>query len=172
MLQVTFQIKQDVGTHIAPTPGGKYAVYILINERIIDNPDYNPEEKESAKHLYMYDNNQFVVSDDEIDLIDVESHPEKYIDYRVGDKSPADHYIAITEEHMEKTVQEHGYDSVLSAISYVGCSDKQWSAEGKLVRDWRAKVYRKCFDLIDDIDKGTINPTDQEFINLLPQIQW
>ena len=61
--------------------GGKIYVYICLNgqKKTETHPDMG--EGETTETYYEYDYNEFCGKAEELDLEDIESNPEKYLDY-------------------------------------------------------------------------------------------
>jgi hypothetical protein len=75
--------------------------------------------------------------------------------------------------YMNTTAQTKGYDDIFTAISYENSEDEIFKAEGKACRVWRDKVWRACYNILDEVLAGTRDiPTLEELITELPKIDW
>lgn len=76
--------------------------------------------------------------------------------------------------YMDKTVQTRNYDSIHTACTYANSTDEKFAAEGKACVAWRDAVWRRCYDILDDILSGTRSsiPTADELIAELPELEW
>ena len=74
---------------------------------------------------------------------------------------------------MDVKVQEHGYDGILSACSYVNTGIERFDNEGAACRAWRSAVWDKCYAMLAEVQAGTrAVPTAEELINELPKLEW
>jgi len=48
------------------------------------------------------------------------------------------------QQHLDSEARKLGYDSLMSAISYVGDANPAWDADGKSFRNWRSAVWSHC----------------------------
>lgn len=76
--------------------------------------------------------------------------------------------------YMDTTVQVRNYDSIHTACTYANSTDEKFAAEGKACVAWRDAVWRKCYDILDDILNGARSsiPTAEELIAELPALEW
>lgn len=76
--------------------------------------------------------------------------------------------------YMDKTVQTRNYDSIHTACTYASSTDEKFAAEGKACVAWRDAVWRRCYDILDDIlnDARSSIPTAEELIAELPALEW
>lgn len=73
---------------------------------------------------------------------------------------------------IENTAKSKGYDSSLSCASYLNSSNNQWSQEAQSFIAWRDSCYQYVYQILDNIEQGQPIPSEQDFINGLPIIQW
>lgn len=74
---------------------------------------------------------------------------------------------------MDVKVQERGYDSILSACSYVDTGIERFDREGELCRVWRSAVWNKCYEILAEVQSGKRDvPTEEELIEMLPKLEW
>lgn len=65
-----------------------------------------------------------------------------------------------------------GYDSVLSACSYINTGNPKFDAEGEGFRQWRSAVWERGYQLIDEVIAGQREVPDDpaDVIALLPEL--
>ena len=82
--------------------------------------------------------------------------------------------LSSVDNYLNSTVQQRGYDNILSACSYAfDETDKVFAEEGKKALAWRSSVYRKCYDILADVEQGKRNiPTEEELLAELPVLEW
>lgn len=79
-------------------------------------------------------------------------------------------YESAVEQYLDTVAQEHGYNSIYTAISYVTSSDPKWSAEGAALRDWRDAVWAHVFAMYVDVENGVMPiPELQTVLDGLPE---
>lgn len=75
--------------------------------------------------------------------------------------------------YMNTTAQTRGYDDIFTAISYENSEDEIFKAEGKACRVWRDRVWRSCYNILDEVLAGKREiPTLEELIAELPVLEW
>lgn len=80
---------------------------------------------------------------------------------------------ATAQAWMDKTAQTRNYDSILTACSYAGSTDKTFNAEGTACKAWRDSVWRACYAIEAEVLAGTREiPTEEELIAELPVLEW
>lgn len=78
-----------------------------------------------------------------------------------------------TQNYMDEVAQTRGYDSILSACSYISTGVERFDAEGAEARKWRSAVWQYCYDQLDLVLEGKRSiPTLEELIEELPKIDW
>jgi len=83
-----------------------------------------------------------------------------------------DYRIAI-QAHIDATAQERQYDSGVSCASYVNSINPLWSAEATAFIAWRDAVWAYAFQELAKVENGEREqPTIDEFLSELPQIEW
>lgn len=81
--------------------------------------------------------------------------------------------LSAVDNYLNTTVQTRGYDSILSACSYVNSTDEIFKAEGEQCLAWRDKVYRKCYDILADVESGKREiPSVEGLLDELPKLEW
>lgn len=79
----------------------------------------------------------------------------------------------LVQNFMDVKVQERGYDSILSACSYVGTGIERFDREGEICRVWRSAVWNKCYEILAEVQSGKRDvPTEEELIEILPKLEW
>lgn len=74
---------------------------------------------------------------------------------------------------LDSEVQKHGYDNIAKCATYEGDEDPIFNAEGTAAKKWRSKVYRKCYDILAQVEAGERGiPTADELIAELPKLEW
>ncbi len=80
---------------------------------------------------------------------------------------------AAVQAYMDSTAQTRGYDNIHTACSYSNSTDHIFAAEGQACLQWRDKVWRKCYTLLDEVKAGTRGiPTVEELVAELPVLEW
>lgn len=75
--------------------------------------------------------------------------------------------------YMDTKAQERGYDNIHTACSYANSTDKVFKAEGTACLAWRDSVWRKCYNILDEVKQGKrAIPTLEEVIAELPVLVW
>lgn len=73
---------------------------------------------------------------------------------------------------IENTAKSKGYDSSLSCASYLNSSNNTWSNEAQSFISWRDSCYQYVYQILNNIEQGQPIPSQQDFINGIPIIQW
>lgn len=82
-------------------------------------------------------------------------------------------FTNIVQKWMNDIVRRKNYDDVQSAATYIYSSDEKFAAEGNAVVKWRDKVWRYCYDVIDDVVAGKRGvPSTNELLKELPELEW
>ena len=77
------------------------------------------------------------------------------------------------QKYMDTVAQERGYDNIFTAISYVNSTDEIFAREAKACLEWRDKVWRTCYNILDEVEAGLREiPTIEELMAELPVIEW
>jgi hypothetical protein len=74
--------------------------------------------------------------------------------------------------HLDSTAQQHGYDSIFTAVTYAEESAvPEFQAEGQAMRAWRSLVWAHCYQALADVQNQlrTI-PTEAELVAELPTL--
>jgi hypothetical protein len=78
-------------------------------------------------------------------------------------------YSVAIQNHLDTTVQSHGYDNMLACCSYVNSSVDAFKAEAAIAIKWRDDVWSEFFNIINS---DTELPPIEIIISNLPTIQW
>ena len=82
-------------------------------------------------------------------------------------------YTMAVQAHLDEAARERGYDSILSACTYVDSTVPRFAAEGQAAINWRDAVWSACYTVMHEVKTGMIElPTQQELIAALPVIAW
>lgn len=74
---------------------------------------------------------------------------------------------------LDKTAQSRGYDNGFACASYSYSTDSIFKQEAQAYVEWRDKVWRYCYDLLDKYLKGEIEqPTVDYVLEHMPKIEW
>ena len=82
--------------------------------------------------------------------------------------------LSAVDNYLNTKVQQRGYDNILSACTYAfDTADTTFAEEGKKCLSWRSLVYRKCYDILAEVNAGTREiPTEEELLAELPELEW
>lgn len=82
-------------------------------------------------------------------------------------------YVVAVQSLLDTTAQSHHYDGILSACTYAGSTVTKFHDEGVACLAWRDAVWAKCYDLLAQVQAGTLaQPTVPELLDMLPAISW
>lgn len=82
-------------------------------------------------------------------------------------------YVAAVQNLLDSTAQTRHYDSILSACTYAGSTVTKFHDEGVACLNWRDAVWAKCYDLMAQVQAGTLaQPTVPELLAMLPAMSW
>lgn len=77
------------------------------------------------------------------------------------------------QKYLDSTAKNYGYDSMLSAVSYVNSTYPKFAAEAAACIAWRDSVWLYCYQVMQGIlDNSRSIPTIEELISELPQLSW
>jgi hypothetical protein len=78
---------------------------------------------------------------------------------------------AAVQELLDKTAQSHGYDGILSAVSYRDSPNSKFGPEGIAFFNWRDAVWAYCYSVLAACMAGQrLPPTIDELIAELPAL--
>lgn len=78
-------------------------------------------------------------------------------------------YEVAVQAHIDAMAFAQGYDTIYTAISYIGSANAKWNAEGIALRDWRDSVWLATHGILNDV-VGEVRPlpTIEQAIAELP----
>lgn len=76
------------------------------------------------------------------------------------------------QQSLDAKAREHGYDSVLTAVTYDDPADSKFQKDAKAFRKWRSQTWRKCYDILEDWQAGNIpDPSVDDVLVQLPAFE-
>lgn len=80
--------------------------------------------------------------------------------------------VSAVQAKLDQDAKALGYDSIFTAITYVGDSNPKFAAEGLAFKNWRSAVWTYCYQALADVQAGTRTvPTAEELVAELPVLQ-
>lgn len=73
------------------------------------------------------------------------------------------------------TAASRDYDDGFTCVSYFNSTDETFKAEARAFNYWRDQLWRKCYEILDDVLAGKIDSEQVNVdyvLNLLPEIEW
>lgn len=73
------------------------------------------------------------------------------------------------------TATSRDYDDGFTCVSYFNSTDETFKAEARAFNYWRDQLWRKCYEILDDVLAGKIDSEQVNVdyvLNLLPEIEW
>ena len=73
------------------------------------------------------------------------------------------------------TAASRDYDDGFTCVSYFNSTDEKFKAEARAFNYWRDQLWRKCYEILDDVLAGKIDSEQVNVdyvLNLLPEIEW
>lgn len=73
------------------------------------------------------------------------------------------------------TAASKDYDDGFTCVSYFNSTDETFKAEARAFTYWRDQLWRKCYEILDDVLAGKIDSEQVNVdyvLNLLPEIEW
>lgn len=91
---------------------------------------------------------------------------------RYADLSAFQAYVAdVVQKKLDTAAKDHGYDSILSAVSYKDSSVPAFSADATAFLAWRDGVWAYCYTLLAECQVGAVPvPTVSELLAGLPPL--
>lgn len=86
-------------------------------------------------------------------------------------ESVSEMYELAVQNHIDSKARELGFDSIISAVSYVGDDNPQWDAEARALKSWRSSVWAAVNTLYAGAMDAVVIPSESEFIDMLPPFQ-
>jgi len=73
-------------------------------------------------------------------------------------------YEGAAKINLDTVAQSWGYDSIMTAISYVSSTNAQYKAEAEALNAWRDSYWAEAYT----IEQGTLPDTAEAFVAMLP----
>lgn len=78
-------------------------------------------------------------------------------------------YETAVKSALDRHARTKGYDSILSAVSYVTSTNATFAAQAVKLRDWRDACWTYCYDQLAKVQAGQITqPTVEQLVAGLP----
>lgn len=134
---------------------------------------YKRNEEEMAKYSDVADwcNENKAVIVDKGEYYEVETVPEPTKEEQQALIQAQ--LTAAVQSWMDQTVQARNYDNIHTACTYATSTDEIFKAEGTACLAWRDNVWRKCYNILNQVTAGErIIPTYEELVDELPRLEW
>ena len=82
---------------------------------------------------------------------------------------------AVVQDLLDSTARSKGYTNGAYCVGYVGDPDPEFNAQAVAFRTWRSQVWRKCYQILDQVESGEIpieDITAEYVLGQLPEIEW
>ena len=82
---------------------------------------------------------------------------------------------AVVQELLDSTAKTKGFTNGAYCAGYAGDPDPEFDAHGTAFKIWRSKVWRKCYQILDQVKSGEIpleDITAEYVLGQLPEIEW
>ena len=82
---------------------------------------------------------------------------------------------AVVQELLDRTAKTKGFTNGAYCAGYAGDPDPEFNAHGTAFKIWRSKVWRKCYQILDQVESGEIpieDITAEYVLGQLPEIEW
>lgn len=82
---------------------------------------------------------------------------------------------AVVQELLDSTAKTKGFTNGAYCAGYAGDPDPEFDAHGTAFKIWRSKVWRKCYQILDQVESGEIpieDITAEYVLGQLPEIEW
>ena len=157
---------------------GKISVFLCLNGN--ECSALREQEDGVVEDKYIeYDYSEFTVSETIYPLLGVEQNPDRFLNgYCFAEIDNLTDLQAVYTQYVQDKMDNaarsypYRYDDIASAASYKGSTDPTFNAEGTAFANWRDKVWRKCFDILDEVLSGKrYLPTLEELDAELPKLE-
>lgn len=106
-------------------------------------------------------------------LNEVNSYLTDSVKYEIEASAAINKLTIATQDNLNRTAKERGYDDAIAITTYVMASNQGWKSEAQIFINWRDDVWVYAYGEFDKIKQGRIPiPTVDEFIAKLPVIVW
>ena len=82
---------------------------------------------------------------------------------------------AVVQELLDRTAKTKGFTNGAYCAGYAGDPDPEFNAHGTAFKIWRSKVWRKCYQILDQVESGELEPEDVTVsfvLGALPPLEW
>lgn len=82
---------------------------------------------------------------------------------------------AQVDAHLQELASSRGYDDVKSCVGYFNSTDETFQKEAKAMTVYRDHLYRTCYNIMDQCEKGEIDyrtVTLEYILSLIDPIEW
>jgi len=148
-----------------PDSAGNPVVLVDITGRWVNAGDgYNPRTKKIISQPVLDNQSKEVIWD---------NTRYQFIIKPVDPEIVLQQLIEGVQAYLDTTVQQRGYDGILSLCSYSTSTDPRFGPEGRAGIIWRDTVWTQCYEIQAQVMSGDIPiPSLDELIAILPQMQW
>ena len=140
-----------------------------------------PTEFEKGNISFVYDGN--VEGGIAIDKWTVANTPKPNIEdllllkseyqQQYDDKIILNKFSDLIQKLLNDTAAQKGYQSSESIASYFNSGNAQWKNEAQAYIIWRDAMLNSAYTLLDNVQNKVVPvPTEQQFLDGLPVIQW
>jgi hypothetical protein len=77
--------------------------------------------------------------------------------------------------HLQELASSRGYDDVKSCVGYFNSTDETFQREARAMTVYRDHIYRTCYNIMDQCEKGEIDyktVTLEYILSLIDPIDW
>ena len=81
----------------------------------------------------------------------------------------------VVQELLDRTAKTKGFTNGAYCAGYAGDPDPEFNAHGTAFKIWRSKVWRKCYQILDRVESGELEPEDVTVsfvLGALPPLEW
>ena len=81
----------------------------------------------------------------------------------------------VVQELLDRTAKTKGFTNGAYCAGYAGDPDPEFNAHGTAFKIWRSKVWRKCYQILDQVLAGELEPEDVTVsfvLGALPPLEW
>ena len=155
---------------------------LLVNGNVksLGNPTKNPHVAEQWGYLDKhYDESELTyIGTPECGIWYLKGY-EPVIDPEEEKKIAFNQKIAQIKNAVQKLIDDtaasRDYDDGFTCVSYFNSTDETFKAEARAFNYWRDQLWRKCYEILDDVLAGKIDSEQVNVdyvLNLLPEIEW
>lgn len=79
------------------------------------------------------------------------------------------------DRHLQELCDSKGYDDVKSCVGYFNSTDETFQREARAMTVYRDHLYRTCYNIMDQCEKGEIDyrtVTLEYILSLIDPIEW